>query len=161
MPRGIFARTKSTHCKQGHEFTEENTLVTKRGHRSCRTCNREGDRKRRHRYAETRRKWRTSPKGLEGNKRRNRKRLYGITDEQRKFALKEQGGLCAISGMPPNNGDVLVQDHNHACCPGAKSCGKCLRGLLRRDINVALGAFHDNPATLRLAADYLEKHKGA
>jgi len=27
-----------THCKYGHEFTPENTYVTKRGTRSCRTC---------------------------------------------------------------------------------------------------------------------------
>lgn len=29
-----------THCKQGHEFTPENTYVTEAGHRRCRACNR-------------------------------------------------------------------------------------------------------------------------
>lgn len=27
-----------THCKNGHEFTDENTLITKEGWRSCRRC---------------------------------------------------------------------------------------------------------------------------
>lgn len=29
---------RKTHCKYGHEFSPENTLVTKRGSRSCRQC---------------------------------------------------------------------------------------------------------------------------
>lgn len=30
-----------THCKRGHAFDEENTARDTRGHRRCRTCNRE------------------------------------------------------------------------------------------------------------------------
>lgn len=30
-----------THCKRGHEFSPENTHMTKRGTRHCRSCNRE------------------------------------------------------------------------------------------------------------------------
>lgn len=33
-------RAMSTHCPQGHEFTDENTWCDKRGHRQCRTCHR-------------------------------------------------------------------------------------------------------------------------
>lgn len=38
-----------THCVNNHEFTEENTRITRRGARSCRTCHREQERNRRHR----------------------------------------------------------------------------------------------------------------
>ena len=38
-PRPLFNGVK-THCPQGHEYTEENTRVSKRGQRSCRTCHR-------------------------------------------------------------------------------------------------------------------------
>jgi hypothetical protein len=30
-----------THCKNGHEFTPENTIVLRNGGRNCRTCNKE------------------------------------------------------------------------------------------------------------------------
>lgn len=38
MRRGAAAKT---HCIQGHEYTEENTYVTPRGDRNCRTCRRQ------------------------------------------------------------------------------------------------------------------------
>lgn len=31
-------RSRQTHCKRGHEFTDANTHVNARGHRVCRTC---------------------------------------------------------------------------------------------------------------------------
>jgi hypothetical protein len=37
-----------THCKQGHEYTPENTRLDKRGCRICRTCTRA--RKKKHRW---------------------------------------------------------------------------------------------------------------
>ena len=39
---GINAR--KTHCVHGHEFTPENTYVTRRGRRHCRACSRRRDR---------------------------------------------------------------------------------------------------------------------
>ncbi len=41
---------RQTHCKQGHAFTEENTYLRKRGHKTerfCRECCRIRDRRRR------------------------------------------------------------------------------------------------------------------
>lgn len=38
-------RARQTHCKYGHEFTPENTYVSGRGHRSCKTCRRESARR--------------------------------------------------------------------------------------------------------------------
>lgn len=34
---------KSSHCKQGHEFTAENTYIDHRGHRMCKICRRRWD----------------------------------------------------------------------------------------------------------------------
>lgn len=39
-PRILKPRNRRTHCKHGHEFTPENTYVSKRGSRYCRICTR-------------------------------------------------------------------------------------------------------------------------
>lgn len=44
--RGRNRLRELTHCKNGHEFTEENTLVTPVGTRKCRPCRRENERER-------------------------------------------------------------------------------------------------------------------
>src|SRR4029077_2130187 len=36
-------------------------------------------------------------------------------------------------------GALLAVDHDHNCCPGAHSCGKCIRGILCGTCNSALG----------------------
>lgn len=40
MGRGGY-RAEHEECTNGHEFTEENTRVTREGYRICRACNRE------------------------------------------------------------------------------------------------------------------------
>ena len=49
VQRGISFNGSKTHCPQGHEYTEENTLKRQDhpNYRDCRTCNREGNLKRR------------------------------------------------------------------------------------------------------------------
>lgn len=59
----------------------------------------------------------------------------------------EQKGLCAGCGL------WLVRpviDHDHACCPGRWSCGRCIRGLVCPSCNRldALAPALDSPAML-------------
>lgn len=83
---------------------------------------------------------------------------YGITVEQYDALNDAQGGVCAIcSGVNPN-GYRLSIDHDHACCPGSKSCGRCVRALLCAGCNYMLGHARDDAARLRAAADYVETH---
>lgn len=42
----IARNAKKTHCKHGHEFTTENTIVRSSGGRDCLICKRERDKKR-------------------------------------------------------------------------------------------------------------------
>jgi hypothetical protein len=82
---------------------------------------------------------------------------YGVTSDQYGQMLADQGGKCAICDATESaDGSSLAVDHDHACCPGRRSCGKCVRGLLCRDCNQGIGNFRDNPHRMRSAADYIE-----
>ena len=84
---------------------------------------------------------------------------YRITgDEYRSLLAKQEGG-CAVCGSLCPLGGRLAVDHDHACCPGERSCGKCVRGLLCVDCNTALGSLKDDVSLLERAVAYLkERH---
>src|ERR1035437_5195185 len=69
------------------------------------------------------------------------KDLYGITIKEYLDLLASQGGVCAICGAedPGTKKGGWCVDHDHSCCPGKKTCGNCIRGLLCRDCNSGLG----------------------
>lgn len=84
---------------------------------------------------------------------------------------EKQRGVCAICGRaitmgydpdrstgkrgpPPGAGHI---DHDHGCCAGNRSCGRCIRGLLCAACNVGLGRFRDDPQLLQAALRYLDR----
>mgnify|MGYP001567325487 FL=1 len=82
---------------------------------------------------------------------------FNITMQAYESLLKKQSGRCAGCGGLPYGAIALSVDHDHRCCPGEKSCGKCIRGLLHSQCNFAISGAFDNPAVLRSLADYLER----
>ena len=85
---------------------------------------------------------------------------HGLTLTDYDLLLLKQGGGCAICRRPDTtlpDGQVrrLDIDHDHRCCPGVTSCGRCVRGLLCNDCN--RGLFRFDSAVLRAAADYFEE----
>lgn len=86
------------------------------------------------------------------------RRRYGLTREQFAALVDKQDGCCGICRS--NLSDKPCVDHDHACCSGEKSCGRCIRGLLCRPCNVLLGMAKDDVETLRAAMDYLMKPIG-
>ena len=81
---------------------------------------------------------------------------FGISLERYREMEQAQGGGCAICGHSPSEGSPrLSVDHDHTCCPGKRSCGKCVRGLLCSDCNFGLGKFRDQPGLLNRAVEYL------
>lgn len=87
---------------------------------------------------------------------------YHMTLEQYDQMLVAQGGVCAICGRPEEIVDrgtrsSLAVDHDHACCPGARSCGRCVRGLICNRCNRMLGLGSDDPLILAAAAEYLAR----
>ena len=46
-------------------------------------------------------------------------------------------------------------DHDHSCCRGNRSCGKCIRGLACHACNTGIGAFGDDPERMIRVAERL------
>lgn len=80
---------------------------------------------------------------------------YGLTVDDYIKMEQERNGLCDICGKPEMKKSRLSIDHDHSCCPGAGSCGKCVRGLLCSKCNMALGLVSDNTDILRAMIKYL------
>jgi Recombination endonuclease VII len=85
------------------------------------------------------------------------RRLYGLELEDYERLLAEQGGGCAICGAtePGGRGKRFHVDHDHSCCPGLRSCGNCIRGLLCHACNTGIGCLGDDVDRLMAAAAYL------
>jgi hypothetical protein len=82
---------------------------------------------------------------------------HGMTIEEYTARLASQGGRCAICGRVPEEVYRFVIDHDHSCCPGLESCGKCVRGILCHKCNTGLGMFDDNLSFVSSAAEYLQR----
>lgn len=77
------------------------------------------------------------------------RRMYGLPPDQYDAMLAAQGGACDICRVP------------FAGTPHVDHCHKsgAVRGLLCDGCNHGIGKFGDDPAAMRRAADYLERHQ--
>lgn len=84
---------------------------------------------------------------------------FKMSPEQYNEMLAGQGGGCAICGaLKSTDGKSLHVDHDHDCCPGPTSCGKCVRGIVCNLCNSTMGIARHDVYRLRRLADYLESH---
>lgn len=167
-------KAAKTHCKRGHEYTPDNTLVMSNNRRGCKTCQRDRAAIWRevnliktgnfnaqkshcvngHPFDEENTFY--SKKGSRVCKecaRRNayimRIKKYGLTVEQFEQMVEQQGDQCAICRRTFTAEPHI--DHDHVT-------GQ-VRALLCTTCNTGLGAFLDNPDLLQAAIDYLALHR--
>lgn len=93
------------------------------------------------------------------------KKMFKVTPEWYAAKEVEQGGCCAICKQPESEIHCqtkkvmrLAIDHDHKCCSGPKSCGKCVRGLVCIKCNMALSRVEALPNFGELALDYLASY---
>ena len=86
------------------------------------------------------------------------KKKYNMTVAEYESLVAAQGDSCAICGTTDRRGKSWHIDHDHSCCPGDSSCGRCVRGLLCSICNQALGMARDDVAILASMIDYLNAH---
>lgn len=79
--------------------------------------------------------------------------MYRLTVIQLDAILSK--GICELCGK---DSQKISIDHDHACCPGERSCGNCVRGGICAPCNLGLGAFRDSQESLTLAIEYLKRN---
>jgi hypothetical protein len=86
-------------------------------------------------------------------------RRHGLGKSGVDALLAQQGGSCAICGVPYEDkpGSRLAMDHDHRHCAGVKGCPQCVRGMCCNSCNNILRLAHDDPEVLRKAVAYLEQ----
>jgi len=79
---------------------------------------------------------------------------YGLSIAAFEALWNAQGRVCALCGRPSGEERRLRVgvDHDHV--------SGTVRGILHLSCNVALGFLDEDPERFRLAADYLERHRG-
>lgn len=113
--------------------------------------------------SETVRRWREAhPEENKERARRNGQKyrdkyLYGLSPERRTEMLAKQDGRCYLCDEPLDldSPRKIHVDHDHSCCRGARSCGRCIRGLACEPCNKGIGAFGDDPDRMKRVADRL------
>lgn len=85
-------------------------------------------------------------------------RKYNMTKDLYNVLLLAQNSSCAICGISQSAlNKSLSVDHDHRCCKGKSSCGKCIRGLLCTTCNSLLGFTKDDAVILSKAIIYLNR----
>lgn len=93
--------------------------------------------------------------------------FYRIRLTDYRAMYEAQGGRCAACGGTGSgeygfDRKALVIDHDHSCCPGTRQqtriCGRCVRGLLCQQCNIALGMVNDSVDRLRALIAYVVSH---
>ena len=83
---------------------------------------------------------------------------FNITQEQYDSILQKQGGMCKIC-KKDNKGKRLCIDHDHSCCSGRYSCGKCIRGLLCNQCNRFIGEVNEDIDRLKSMVKYITTYQ--
>lgn len=150
-----------TLCKEGHEFTRENTYTppgtTKR---CCKACRRQrvSEYNARNREKINERKCNTRKSLTKEQRRKENLRQIGWTLELFCSKVKEQKGLCEICQRVLTfedkiSGTRACADHEH--CDPPKP-----RGVLCINCNLGIGNLQENTVIMEAAIVYLKKYKG-
>lgn len=76
---------------------------------------------------------------------------HKITEEKYKELLAIHSGLCHAC----KESIATNIDHDHECCSGNFSCGKCVRGVLCHHCNTALGLLKDSQQNIKGLLSYI------
>ena len=83
---------------------------------------------------------------------------YKLTDEMFKARLEAQENKCAVCRVLFTLKVKPYIDHDHSCCMGQVTCGKCVRGILCNGCNTLIGKIETRPGWMRAVSKYLDSY---
>lgn len=162
------------HCDQelpASEFTRDRTRPDGLDP-YCRSCSAEKYAARRAQHLAWQRKYVAENHELVKRRKRthyaaNRERLRAEQDKTR-FGIESRdeyaaarGSACEIcgTGTPGGKFNRWAIDHDQHCCPGRRSCSKCVRGILCHQCNPGIGLLGEDSDRLYGAAIYVLRRR--
>lgn len=130
---------KCTRCKEQKEYSQFHKSSDRKDGLSyrCKDCTREYNRE----------SWNRNNRAKAV---RDKRKRYGISAELYAEMLSKGCEVCGSTGK-------LVIDHDHSCCSGIITCGKCVRGMLCYRCNTAEGLLLSNPELAKALAEYMTR----
>lgn len=149
---------KCKKCEKTKDISEFSWRNKKAGIRNtrCKSCDAEYYQEHKEQDTEKlRAQWREASKKYLATERVVTRRItrHGISKKDYDDLVAKHNGLCWSCFVRP----AYVIDHDHTCCPGPYSCGKCVRGVLCTQCNTSLGLMQDDPALIRRLEQYATK----
>lgn len=151
-------------CTGHKSFVPRDTFYSDKIGASCAECTKKAVAKRRAAYSDHERvesansTWAWRDKNAENVRRYHLQSKYQVSPEWYEAKMAEQGGHCALCPQTIVKGrKFLFVDHNHGCCAGKNTCGKCIRGILCYRCNTFLGQL-ELPGWLDGALAYLARY---
>lgn len=86
-----------------------------------------------------------------------RERRFNLPEGWFEKTLASQDGVCGACRTADWGAKGPSIDHDHSCCPGNNSCGKCVRGILCGFCNLGLGLAKESSDNLNSMIEYLQK----
>lgn len=86
--------------------------------------------------------------------------VFKMTEADWEALFDSQGRRCPVclQDAPPENwASGWHVHHDHACCPGDRTCGECVVAILCGACNVGMGMLRDDPARLERAAALMRR----
>jgi hypothetical protein len=86
---------------------------------------------------------------------------YKLTEAEWDRIFEAQGLRCPVCLRAELPGDSTWHvHHDHRCCPGSRSCGKCVMAILCGPCNIGMGSLGDDPERLVRAAALMRRGGG-
>lgn len=83
---------------------------------------------------------------------------YGLSAAAWESLFDSQGRCCAVCRTSDAGRKGWATDHDHGCCPGQATCGRCIRSIVCNGCNFIVGCIESHPNQAALLTYISDNH---